>query len=208
MSLFGIGNASSIAQTNLARVITGDTSRTSTLAFGNQAVFAGGMNAQPGSGSSIIKRMLVGGGIGAALGFGASFFTLPVIGQVAAPIAAAVGGGLGAVAGLVSGLWSRRKARLAMEKSAMIMPGAGAMPVNVRHGRTFFAGETGPDVRWTQRALRRMGIYHGKITGRMDLRTVEAIRKYEAMKGASPTGSSNPQLRAVLAHDVRLVASY
>lgn len=208
MSLFGIGSASTVTPTALAQMSSVSAPRTVSLPYGAQTVYAGGLTAQPGNGSSILKRMLVGGGLGAALGFGASFFTLPVIGQVAAPIAAAVGGGIGAVAGLVSGLWSRRKARLAMQRSSMVAPGAGALPITVKPGKTMMAGEIGPDVRWTQRQLKRMGLYSGKINGRMDSRTVTAIRKYEIMKGAVPTGTTSPELRSVLAQDARYAAKY
>lgn len=58
---------------------------------------------------TLLKNAGIFGGIGAALGFGASFFTLPVVGQVAAPLAAAVGGGIGAVVGLVKGFLSHKK---------------------------------------------------------------------------------------------------
>jgi len=51
----------------------------------------------------------------AALGFGASFFTLPIIGQVGAPIAAAVGGGIGALIGLVKGISSANKQQAAYD---------------------------------------------------------------------------------------------
>jgi len=55
---------------------------------------------------TMLKFVGIGAAAGAALGFGASFLTLPIIGKVAAPIAAAVGGGIGALAGLFLGMKS------------------------------------------------------------------------------------------------------
>lgn len=182
------------------------------LAFGGQTAIAGALTAQPGSGANIVKRVLIGGALGGALGFGASFLSLPVIGGLAAPVVAAIGAGIGATLGLVSGLWSKRKARLALERqqSQQIQPGAGAAPVQLQQisGRTYAAGQGGTQVRWTQKALKRLGLYHGKITGRMDSKTIAAVKKYEVMKGAVPRGTSNPELRSVLAQDIRLARQY
>lgn len=66
---------------------------------------------------TILKNVVVFGGLGAALGFGASFFTLPFIGQPAAPIAAAVGGGIGALIGLVKGIKSAGKKQQAYDQA-------------------------------------------------------------------------------------------
>jgi hypothetical protein len=207
MSLFGIGSATPVTPAMVARGATAATPRTTTLPLTSQSVYAGGQMAQP-SGASLWKRMLAGGGIGAALGFGASFFTLPVIGQVGAPIAAAVGGGIGAIAGLASGLWSRRKARRAMAANPNIMPPIQLPRLAIKPGATLAMGQRGPDVKWTQRQLKRLGVYHGPAHGRMDSQTVAAIRRYELMKGAVPTGTTNPELRAVLSRDVRIASRY
>lgn len=169
---------------------------------GGGAAYAGAMSAIPGSGSNILKRMLVFGGAGAALGFGASFFTLPVVGQVAAPIAAAVGGGIGAALGLLTGLIARRNSR-----AAGLLPMA-QKPQNIvpLAGKTYRLGQQGSHVRSTQRSLKRLGLYDGKVTGRLDRKTASAIRRYEIMKGAIPTGTSSPELRMALSQDIRIVS--
>lgn len=62
----------------------------------------------PNKVSLILQNLGIFGGMGAALGFGASFFTLPVVGQVAAPIAAAVGGAIGLVLGGIKSFFDIR----------------------------------------------------------------------------------------------------
>jgi hypothetical protein len=215
MSIFGISLTQPV--TALANAVTGGESTTSGgggLPFGTQSVMAGGMTAQPGGGANILKRMLIGGAAGAALGFGASFFTLPIIGQVAAPIAAAVGGGIGAVLGLASGLLANRNARIAQQQQAAAeaaanVPAAATPPVSIPKpptGRTYKPGSQSNDVRWTQKELTRLGLYRGKVTGKLDKATANAIRRYEIMKGAMPTGNSSPDLRQALAQDVNIEA--
>ncbi|MBC7644537.1 MAG: hypothetical protein H7123_05370 [Thermoleophilia bacterium] len=74
-----------------------------------------GVPAPPNLPKTLLKNVGTFATIGAALGFGASFFTLPIIGASSAPIAAAVGGAIGAVIGLVKGLLSVRKQNSAYE---------------------------------------------------------------------------------------------
>lgn len=57
---------------------------------------------------NLLKNAAIFGGVGAALGFGASFLPIPGL-TLGAPILAAIGGGVGAVVGLVKGFLSHRK---------------------------------------------------------------------------------------------------
>lgn len=69
--------------------------------------------APPSTVKTVLKNVAIFGGIGAALGFGASFLSLPVIGTLGAPVLAAIGGGIGAVIGAVKGLMSAKKQQAA-----------------------------------------------------------------------------------------------
>jgi len=173
------------------------------------------MSSQPGSSVSILKRMLVGGIAGAALGFGASFFTLPIIGQIGAPIAAAIGGGIGAALGLVSGLLARRRARIngtlmAAQQSQAIAPGAGVAPNIIPQsvGKTIRVGSSGSSVKTMQRNLKTLGLWPGKISGKFDTKLSSAIKSYELMKGVQPTGESSSEMRTALAQDAALKNRY
>ena len=53
--------------------------------------------------STILRHVALYGSVGAAVGFGASFLSIPVIGQLAAPIVAAIGGAIGATIGFFVG---------------------------------------------------------------------------------------------------------
>ena len=212
MSLFGIGAPTSTAAVATAGspTITQRLGLSAGTLTGNDAS-AGGLMAQPGSGGSILKKMLVGGVIGAGLGFGASFLSLPVIGGLAAPVVAAIGGGIGAVAGLAIGLFQRRKANLAMQAQQQVAPGAGTAPVNIPRplpGKVLKVGSSGPTVSWQQRTLRTLGLYKGKITGKYDAATANAVRRYEVLKGVMPTGESSPDLRVAVMQDVRHAKQY
>lgn len=94
----------------------------------------------PGAGGMghVLRNAALFGGIGAAAGFGLSFLSLPVIGQLSAPIAAIIGGALGVVTGAVKGMLDNRRSgggpSLAAPRTAVV--GAGAIPVP-RPGATF-----------------------------------------------------------------------
>ena len=79
--------------------------------------------------ATILKNVVIFGGIGAALGFGGSMLGLPFIGGFAAPIAAAIGGGVGAVIGLVRGLASASSQQKAYEAAVAAQTPAPAPPV-------------------------------------------------------------------------------
>lgn len=63
-----------------------------------------------GGAAHIVKSAALFGAVGAAAGFGISFLTLPVVGQLGAPIAAAIGGAAGILAGAVKGIVDNRRA--------------------------------------------------------------------------------------------------
>lgn len=183
------------------------------LPFGLGAGAAGAYSAQPPGTGSLIKRVLAGGVIGAGLGFGASFLTLPVIGQVAAPLAAAVGGGIGALGGAATWLLARRSANLALEAQAQAAPQQPAptpMPGNAAAAKASALkyGSKGTAVTTLQKQLGQLGVYKGIATGNYDRNTATAVRRYEVMKGVQPTGLGTSDLRSAVAQDVRLLAQY
>ncbi len=170
---------------------------------------------------SIIKKMLVGGAVGGVLGAGVGLLPAGFLGPVGAlsvPIGAAIGAGAGALLGLVKGLVDRRKQNLALKASqnGTMLPGgipngAGMPPsamISPLKGKVFTRGDQSPQIRWTQKSLKRLGIYRGKLTGRLDAKTESAIRKYEVMKGAMPSGDVSPDLRAAISMDVRALRQY
>lgn len=112
----------------------GQASATGTSPAAAQASLGASVAAPPSRVTTILKNVGIFGGIGAALGFGASFLTLPVIGQVAAPIAAAVGGGIGAAIGLVRGFMVSRRQEAeyaeAMQAQATQTPAAPQEPAS------------------------------------------------------------------------------
>jgi hypothetical protein len=65
---------------------------------------------QGGGMGHVVKNAAIFGAVGAAAGFGISFLTLPVIGQVSAPLAAAIGGVAGLAIGAIKGVLDNRRA--------------------------------------------------------------------------------------------------
>ena len=82
---------------------------------------------QPNLLKTLAKNALIFGGVGAALGFGASFLPNPLMGITlpAAPVLAAIGGGIGAVVGLVKGFLSYKKQVAATASTAQNTAGPG-----------------------------------------------------------------------------------
>jgi LysM repeat protein len=93
---------------------------------------ANGPQTTPNLFKTIAKNALIFGGVGAALGFGASFLPNPLMGITlpAAPILAAIGGGLGVVVGAVKGFLSYKKQVAAVAATAQTAgaPAPGAAP--------------------------------------------------------------------------------
>jgi hypothetical protein len=210
MSFLGIGSSTAAPQVVYTASQAQALSTGGGVVYGPGQTVAGAYSAQPPSGvKTILKNALVFGGLGAALGFGASFFTLPIIGQVGAPIAAAVGGGVGALFGIVKGILQVRKQNLGMK--SQIANNAGMQPISIPNpaplrGGTYGINAKSAYVKHTQNMLKRLGLYAGKITGKMDAGTAAAIKHYESLKGAPATGKSTPELRSVMAQDVQIAA--
>jgi hypothetical protein len=214
MSLSGISASPVVAATTNVDASTLPASVKAPVPFGVGTTAAGGHIAQGGGpgqagGMSLITKMLIGGAVGAGVGFAASFFTLPVIGQVAAPIAAAVGAGIGAVGGLAVHLIGQRRQKLAMEAQGQgaVPQGMAPTPMPVQ-GVALRPGARGPAARQLQTNLQNLGLYDGKLTGQFDAATQQAVRKYEVMKGVVPTGAGSAEVRAAVAQDAALVRQY
>jgi hypothetical protein len=179
-----------------------------------QDAAAGGMMAQGSGAGSIIKKMIVGGVAGAGLGAGYGLLAgmVSFLPHVTIPMGALIGGAAGVALGLVKGLLDRRKSNLALKaQQQAVAPGAGLAPTSLAGapgGAVLRVGSNGPKVRWTQRTLKKLGMYHGRVTGHLDDKTADAIRKYEVLKGVMPTGDSTPELRAALSQDARLSTQF
>jgi hypothetical protein len=219
----------------VATVATAQPVATAAVASGSGTIFpaaqgagVGGLMVQQGSSSSpiggIVKKALIGGIAGAGLGAGYGFLSsslsfFPPFMVVGTATGAIVGGIGGAVLGIVKGLRDNAKGKtLGMQAQAMAtqqqmaQSSQNAAPnVSIPRplaGATYKLGASGPNIRYTQRALMKMGLYQGKITSKLDKATADAIKHYEIMKGALPTGTSSPDLRASLAQDLRLQKQY
>ncbi len=210
MSVSGVSAATVVT----AAPAVGATVATPTATIGGgggaEGAFGGGSVAQTGGIGSVIKKMVVGAVAGGALGSGAGAIAGAVagFGIGALPGWAAgglIGAGVGAVIGLVKGVMDMRKGgTLGMQAPSTpnaVQPQVVQAP---RKGRTIKAGGTGTEIKGTQRALKALGLYSGKLTGKLDPATAKAIRRYELLKGAMPTGISTPELRWALTQDVRV----
>ena len=212
MGLSAIGSTS----TSLPLTAATATANATATAVGGGFItqMPGAQMAQPGGGVSILKKMLVGGVAGAVAGAGIGFVTtlpfmafLPPFLAIGPAMGGLIGGVAGAALGLIKGLKDNNSQNLGLQAASA----AGTAPVNIPRplaGKTYNLGATGATIKWTQRALKNVGVYAGKVTGKLDAKTASAIKKYEVMKGALPTGSSSPDLRAALSQDVRLSRQY
>lgn len=190
--------------------------------FSVGATAAGGYMAQGGgapgeAGGSLIKKMLVGGAVGAGLGLGATFLVpglrevtmFGVGGWAAKGIIAAIGGAIGVVGAAALHLIGQRKQNLAMQAQAQAtQQGAMAPTPSPQGGATLRNGARGPAARKLQADLATLGMYKGKLTATFDKPTSDAVRKYEVMKGVVPTGLGSPDVRAAVAQDVALLRQY
>lgn len=75
-----------------------------TLADGTAPPLPTLVGTTPNRTTTILKNVAIFGAAGAAIGFGASFLSLPIIGQLAAPILAAIGGAIGITIGAIKGI--------------------------------------------------------------------------------------------------------
>ena len=162
----------------------------------------------PGSGS-LVKKLLVGGVLGAGAGFGASFLPIAWItnlgpgGWAAKGIMAAAGAAVGVVGALAVHFIGKKKA-LAMEaQQAATQQPTTVTPAPV--GETLRMGSKGDEVLALQKNLKAMGQFYPKVTGTFDKTTQNAIRRYEVMKGVQPTGLGSPDVVQAIAQDSGLI---
>ncbi len=195
------------------------------LPTGASQALAGGAVPQTGGIGSIVRSALIGaaGGAAAGAGYGLLAGAVTFLPTVTVPMGALIGAGAGAALGILRGVMTNRRETLALrQQQTMMQQYMAPMPLPATKqaapaaqqqasgpsGPTFKPGESGSEVRNTQRRLRILGIYRDNVTGRMDDATVAAIRRYELMKGAAPTGLSTPELRRALHADARQVRQY
>ena len=176
----------------------------------------GGAPGEP-AGGSLIKKLLVGGAVGAGLGLGATFLVpglreitmFGVGGWAAKGIIAAIGGAVGVVGAAALHLVGKRKQNLAMQAQAQAaQQGAMAPTPSPQGGVTLRSGARGPAARKLQSDLSTLGMYKGKLSSTFDKATSDAVRRYEVMKGVVPTGLGSPDVRAAVAQDVALMKQY
>lgn len=192
---------------------------TSTTASG--AYIAQGSGAPGSTGSSLVKKMLAGGLLGAGLGLGATF-VVPGLreitmfgaqGWAAKGIIAAIGGAVGAVGAAAMHFIGQRKQNLALQAQAA-MPEQTTAAQNLVPGGSTAAGvilrtnAKGGAATKLQSDLAALGLYHGKMTKTYDAATAAALKKYEVLKGVQPTGLATEEARTAIAADAALVKQH
>ena len=192
---------------------TGHASGGGIIPMGSSAALAGGAIPQAGGVGSILKKALVGAAAGAAAGAGYGLLAgaISFLPTVTVPMGALIGAGAGAVMGIVKGVMDNRKATLALQSAQaqqVQTPVVTTQPSAAPTGPTYKPGETGDKVRNTQRMLKTLGMYTGRVNGKMDEKTVASIKRYELMKGAAPTGLSTPEVRQAISADAKLANRY
>lgn len=220
MSLSGIaasviGKVEAVSKTdvNSDGTIAGTPYSTGTTAAGGYMAQGGGAPGEPGG--SLVKKMLLGGVVGAGVGFGASFLPIAFItnlgpgGWAAKGIMAAAGAAIGVVGGAAMHFIGKRRQNLAMQAQAQAtQQGAMAPTPSPQGGATLRSGARGPAARKLQSDLATLGMYKGKLSATFDKATSDAVRRYEVMKGVVPTGLGSPDVRAAVAQDVALMKQY
>jgi hypothetical protein len=223
MSLSGIASSAiakveqvSKTDVNSDGVIGGSTFTAGATAAGGYMAQGGGAPGEAGGGS-LIKKMLVGGAVGAGLGLGATFLVpgLRVVtmfgvgGWAAKGIIAAIGGAIGAVGAAALHLIGARKQSLAMQAQAQAQQQQAMQPTPMSaNGVTLRMGAKGPAAKKLQSDLATLGLYKGTRTNTFDAATSAAVRRYEVMKGVVPTGLGSPDVRAAVSQDVQLMRQY
>ncbi|MCW2949280.1 MAG: putative peptidoglycan binding domain protein [Thermoleophilia bacterium] len=164
----------------------------------------------PGGGS-LLKKMLVGGVIGAGAGFGASFLPIAWItnlgpgGWAAKGIMAAAGAAIGVVGAGIVHFIGKKKASLAMEAQAQQQAISPPTTVEPPAGDTLRMGSKGPEVLAFQKTLKLAGELPTKVTGVFDKATQNAVRRYEIKNGVQPTGLATPAIQQAVANDASLI---
>ncbi len=182
-----------------------------------QGIAEGGGAPGDAPGGSLVKKLLVGGAVGAGLGLGATFLVpglrevtmFGVGGWAAKGIIAAIGGAVGVVGAGVMHFIGKRKQNLAMQAQAQAAQQGAMVPTpSPQGGATLRSGARGPAAKKLQSDLATLGMYKGKLTATFDKATSDAVRRYEVMKGVVPTGLGSPDVRAAVAQDVTLMRQY
>ncbi|MCW2960996.1 MAG: hypothetical protein JWM90_1383 [Thermoleophilia bacterium] len=170
---------------------------------------------QPGG--SLVKKLLIGGVLGAGAGFAASFLPIAWItnlgpgGWAAKGIMAAAGAAIGVAGAAITHFVGKRKATLNMEAQAAAQQqqsAAQAVAAPLASGGTLKVGSRGAAAKKLQTELKTIGHYDGKITGTYDAATATAVKKYEVTKGVTPMGLGSPEVRTAISQDASLVAQY
>lgn len=222
MSLSSIATAAINKVEQVAKTDVNSDGKIGGTSFATGATAAGGYMAQGGgapgeAGGSLIKKLIVGGAVGAGLGLGATFLVpglrevtmFGVGGWAAKGIIAAIGGAVGVVGAAALHLVGQRKQNLAMQAQAQAaQQGAMAPTPSPQGGVTLRSGARGPAAKKLQSDLATLGMFKGKLTGAFDSATSAAVRKYEVMKGVVPTGLGSPDVRAAVSQDVSLLRQY
>ena len=222
MSLSGIASSAitkveqvSKTDVNSDGVIGGSTFTAGATAAGGYMAQGGGAPGAPGG--SLIKKMLIGGAVGAGLGLGATFLVpglrevtmFGMAGWAAKGVIAAIGGAIGAVGAAALHLIGQRKQNLAMQAQAQAAQQQAMQPTPLPGGGvTLRQGAKGPAARKLQADLVTLGLYKGPRTNTFDAATSAAVRRYEVMKGVVPTGLGSPDVRAAVSQDVQLLRQY
>lgn len=190
--------------------------------FASGSAAAGAYMAQGGGapgdapGGSLIKKLVVGGAVGAGLGLGATFLVpglrevtmLGVGGWAAKGIIAAIGGAVGVAGAAAMHFIGQRRQNLAMQAQAQAAGQQAMQPTPMPGAVTLRANARGPAARKLQEDLTALGLYKGQATRMFDSATSAAVRRYEVMKGVQPSGQATPELRAAVSQDVALIRQY
>lgn len=222
MSLSGITTAAITKVEQVSKTDVNSDGVIGASSFATGATAAGGYMAQGGgapgeaAGGSLIKKLVVGGAVGAGLGLGATFLVpglremtmFGVGGWAAKGIIAAIGGAVGALGAGALHLIGKRKQNLAMQAQAQAAQQQSMQPTVATNGVTLRSGARGAAAAKLQKDLHTLGVYKGALTGSFDAGTSSAVRRYEVMKGVVPTGLGSPDVRAAVAQDVALMKQY
>lgn len=222
MSLSGIAASAITKVEQVTKTDVNSDGAVGGTSFATGAAAAGGYMAQGGgapgepNGGGLIKKLLVGGAVGAGLGLGATFLVpglrevtmFGAAGWAAKGIIAAIGGAVGVAGAGVMHFIGQRRQNLAMQAQAQATQQQAMAPTPMPGAVTLRANARGPAARKLQEDLTALGLYKGKATRMFDSATAAAVRRYEVMKGVQPSGQATPELRAAVGQDVSLIRQY
>jgi hypothetical protein len=221
MSLSGIAASAITKVEQVTKTDVNSDGKVGGASFTSGATAAGAYMAQGGgapgdAGGSLVKKLLVGGAVGAGIGLGATFLVpglrevtmFGAAGWAAKGIIAAIGGAVGAIGAGALHLIGQRKQNLAMQAQAQAAQQQSMAPTPMPGAVTLRANARGPAARKLQEDLTALGLYKGKATRMFDSATAAAVRKYEVLKGVMPTGQATPEVRSAVSQDVALMRQH